>query len=174
MNAEVFQLCSRLELRPASWLPRPQTSAAAGQRQPTETHTYVSENKKLLMTASNFNSIPHAQHTLQAWSQGLQFMNDVQGFRTIHDATDAGPRVGQQAWVAHVLEQYPDAKNKVFFAMLSPFKELHGDIRGICLVTPYGNFLSVSEIAVKEEITAPLLREILTGEALKEPLIQDN
>lgn len=133
---------------------------------------FTSNDRKLLMTSTYIASTTGSQEILDEWVKGMEFMNSIQGFTIIQDKTDEQTKLAALPWAKCLLERYPDARDKVFFIMRSPFKKLTGDLWGICMVTAEGDFISLTELAVIEEITQETLLSIFSGEAYKDPVIK--
>ncbi len=131
----------------------------------------VSNDRKMWMTISNFSSIPQGEKALDEWVKGMEFMRDIQGFEIVWDKTDETTKLYRNAWVGRLFKAYSDARDKVFFVIKSPFKQLDGDIQGVCLVSAFGTLVSVSELTTQVGITTEVFQDILSGEAWKSPAI---
>lgn len=181
MNTEVIELTKLWEMHPVpkrivpvSFELEQKGILVVSSKPPKyETYTYISRDLRLMMGATSINSIKEGRLMLETWIKGLVFLRDIQGFHNVHSKTDDETGLKKLPWVNQLLRQYPDALDMVFYVMHQPFKELTGDVRGVCLVTAYGNFISVSELDVKEEVSEDTLRQVLSGEAYKNGLIAD-
>jgi hypothetical protein len=135
-----------------------------------DTYRYMTPDRRLSMSVTLYGNLDEANHTVQAWTHGMEFLRHARGFDILYNRDPATPLIPMDGWVEKVRTACMGAPDKVFYVMREPFVGPSCNIHGMVIATANGDFISISELAYDDEITDELVLGMLSGDIWKEPL----